>query len=893
MRRILLDSFFLLSIFGLLSCNVRFEDETNAPVDYIIHASCSGETKTTSDGLNSAWEDGDSMTAFYSCGGQSGYGRFYFDSDDAFSGKLPAMTGTCSWHAVYPYVVSNTKANNVKVVLDPKPVQNGNDDACHLSGPSIPLYGSAVAEDGEEPFLLMRHAASVIRFVVTNKEAAPLVIKKIIFGAPVKICGSFTADISAQNISWTPVNGESYNSISLEVKDGSQIVNGESASFSVPCIPFDTNGTFSIKVIAESGGKTIVSEREFSMRMAFAAGQIKKVNYSFKKTSDYQTSQKAYYVKVNSIPSSAADNGQYLVVSTDGKHALSPLSSSSSHCVGVTVTDNRIESTPSIDKHALTFTYCGKMHPNDNSRYAFDLMNSDGSYLYCTSGNFAFSATRPQYSHYFTNESSGIGMVSLGEKSSSAGYPHYLEYSSNNFKYLDDDPRSISLYRLVEGSGNKLQTLSFTNESVTWIADEEDEDAYHCGVTYLMPQMVSGANTDVTYTSSNNSVVEVVGSSWLKINKPGVAIITATAEADDEYASSSASYTIIIKESGVFCLEDDKVSAFLDKAAIEYTDENWRTVSVVTQFIDGKRHDIPKPVSLSWTGYSTDTKTVSVYKDAEKTELETSVKVASGKSAADIYNLIPGKKYYYTVSSSSNQEITSGTFKTTGRRRYIKVSDVNDRDHANNCRDLGGMKTVDGRSLKYGLVYRGSNMSKTTSEEQKILLDYMKIKADIDLRYKENSKEGWSANKVFPETQVYYSYAGYDGWDGNNGLITPSKIKKTFTDIINYVTQGKAIYIHCFIGADRTGYICTLLEAVCGVSQEDCTIDYELTTFCPAVGTRARSGEGNEYYTQGMTYIEGYITEGNPTFQEKAIKILRDAGITEQQVNSLINALVE
>ena len=39
------------------------------------------------------------------------------------------------------------------------------------------------------------------------------------------------------------------------------------------------------------------------------------------------------------------------------------------------------------------------------------------------------------------------------------------------------------------------------------------------------------------------------------------------------------------------------------------------------------------------------------------------------------------------------------------------------------------------------------------------------------------------------------------------------------------------IYFHCWGGADRTGQLAFLLEGLCGVSEGDLCIDYELSTF--------------------------------------------------------------
>ena len=48
-------------------------------------------------------------------------------------------------------------------------------------------------------------------------------------------------------------------------------------------------------------------------------------------------------------------------------------------------------------------------------------------------------------------------------------------------------------------------------------------------------------------------------------------------------------------------------------------------------------------------------------------------------------------------------------------------------------------------------------------------------------------------------------------------------------------------YIHCAGGADRTGSLIYILEALCGVDEADMDIDYELTSFATIFGLRDRN----------------------------------------------------
>ena len=209
----------------------------------------------------------------------------------------------------------------------------------------------------------------------------------------------------------------------------------------------------------------------------------------------------------------------------------------------------------------------------------------------------------------------------------------------------------------------------------------------------------------------------------------------------------------------------------------------------------------------------------------------------------------------------------------------IKVSDTKGRGYANNCRDLGGIEVMDKgvkKSIKYGYMFRGTNMDKTTQAvEWPILLDFMKVGVDIDLRNGESSNSG-SGNdgnstrwRPLPQS-IDYTAPGFMDSHNFPDLTTPSKVYDVVMAFFNAVKSDKAVYFHCYSGADRTGYIAMLIEGLLGVSEKDCSIDYELTSFS-VVGSRYRigyvQGQSEDYdFRDGIAFLRSQT--GN-TFQEK------------------------
>ena len=371
---------------------------------------------------------------------------------------------------------------------------------------------------------------------------------------------------------------------------------------------------------------------------------------------------------------------------------------------------------------------------------------------------------------------------------------------------------------------------------------------------------------------------------------------------------------------GVYSIENDKVKAYLDAVyETPYNPEDYSYTYMTGNLYQGNtnktnRTDWPKPVPVSWSNPTSGNgaKVVYVYNDMAMSDLELSVPVSKASAtSADVYNLIPGRTYYYKVTNGQNaQPVANGTFATTGRRRMLKVGDSPyGKGYANNCRDFGGQMTTDGRRIKYGRLFRGSNMDKTSEEAKAFLSHYMNIGLDVDLR-RDRHVESWDGyqgdgnnilNDALDLGEDWHTNQSISSWDD---LSSPTKMNDILTKIFRAVAQDKGVYIHCMVGADRTGYVCMLLEAVLGISQGWCDVDYELTSFSGAVDTgrpRLRTGENNHYYfsktSNGVLTVQGvdYInTLPGDTFQEKAIYwIVNNTSLGMSDIFAFRNKMLE
>ena len=481
----------------------------------------------------------------------------------------------------------------------------------------------------------------------------------------------------------------------------------------------------------------------------------------------------------------------------------------------------------------------------------------------------------------------------------SGSYYFYHSGSAGGFTFRTNSTSNIRFYQSSSSGttpGKQDQNLTFSSATVNWTIGQ----GYTQGGNYAA-QTPNNYYGTLSYSSGDRSVATVSGNR-IYIVAPGTAKITVTASGNDDYNPGTASYTLnILPESGVmvYNLENDRLKGYLDKVeANPYDPEDYSYTHMTSEFYGGwgemnqnNRYDIPKPVPVSWSNptSSNGTKVVYIYNDSAMTDLELSVTgIASNATSADVYNLIPGRMYYYKVTNSGSNWTSTGQFMTTGRRRMMKVGNGYGNNYANNCRDFGGQVTTSGKKIKYGKIYRGSNMDSTSSDAKTLLTGYMNIGLDLDLRTSGEHRNPLGVTCPDP---------GYNGWGtDSNGLRNVKNMQTTLNAVFDAVAAGEGVYIHCAIGADRTGYVCMLLEAILGVSQGNCDVDYEITSLS-CVGTKTRTGTGNYYYLssgnekRGVDYVNTF--NGN-TFQEKAIDCLVSYyGISMQTITAFQNAMLE
>lgn len=156
-----------------------------------------------------------------------------------------------------------------------------------------------------------------------------------------------------------------------------------------------------------------------------------------------------------------------------------------------------------------------------------------------------------------------------------------------------------------------------------------------------------------------------------------------------------------------------------------------------------------------------------------------------------------------------------------------------------NVRDLGRLRTGDGRLTRERLVYRGDSLARITPADAEVLFGELGIGAIVDLRTREETegetiefpvpsyrfsilREGRLGREPFPSddpvelAKVYLSNLD----DGREAVAS------AIGTVGGYLAEGVPSLFHCAAGRDRTGIIAALLLDLADVTDPQIAADY-------------------------------------------------------------------
>ncbi|HVO41967.1 MAG TPA: tyrosine-protein phosphatase [Aggregatilineales bacterium] len=208
-----------------------------------------------------------------------------------------------------------------------------------------------------------------------------------------------------------------------------------------------------------------------------------------------------------------------------------------------------------------------------------------------------------------------------------------------------------------------------------------------------------------------------------------------------------------------------------------------------------------------------------------------------GERSASISGLDPAQRTYFELAFHRGSTVTRR--KTAERALPLQGGA--------NFRDLGGYHTADGRSVRWGCIFRSGGLSRLT-EQDGVYLSRMGLRVVCDLRTEREINE---EPDQIPEGAQYLKIPILSDEESaesarymlGNLKRLDAMVEESYTDLM--VDQKAAVFgdvlrlcanpdnlpamIHCTAGKDRTGVAIVLLLMALGVPDETIIADYSLT----------------------------------------------------------------
>jgi len=264
------------------------------------------------------------------------------------------------------------------------------------------------------------------------------------------------------------------------------------------------------------------------------------------------------------------------------------------------------------------------------------------------------------------------------------------------------------------------------------------------------------------------------------------------------------------------------------------------------------------------------------------------------KTHVRLDNFEAGRTYSWNVTAKvdGGEVSAGGTFVTEDRApRMIHLHGVP------NMRDIGGRRGLGVRRVRQGRIYRSAGLNSNATkakdgtmkpgrerlndEARKYAKQTLGIRTDIDLR---SGREcfGMTGSPLGPEvTWLHVSSLAYSGFHKKSGKEAFAKVFRAFLDEKRY-----PIVFHCIAGADRTGSLAFVLEALLGVDEDELYKDWEVTGF-------QKSNLDFRHATRFDKLVKGFDAYPGATVRERVEAFVKSCGFTDADIARLRELMLE
>ena len=231
----------------------------------------------------------------------------------------------------------------------------------------------------------------------------------------------------------------------------------------------------------------------------------------------------------------------------------------------------------------------------------------------------------------------------------------------------------------------------------------------------------------------------------------------------------------------------------------------------------------------------------------------------------------------------------------------LNINYSDDRNDYSSDEEFANFRDVKVGNIKAGRLYRGASPIDNRRNRAKVVNDLIEthnIAYVIDLADKRET-----VDKIYQTGTASLYYKDLDavnkvGLLGMGAAYTSEEFSQKMKQMFDYIIANDGpFYVHCLEGKDRTGYVCMVLEAMCGATYQELVDDYFVTYmnyYKIEKGTAKYNTIKNMHIDEMIRYVFDFPPQQNlltAKYQETTDNYLHALGLTDSDIEIIVNKL--
>ncbi len=244
------------------------------------------------------------------------------------------------------------------------------------------------------------------------------------------------------------------------------------------------------------------------------------------------------------------------------------------------------------------------------------------------------------------------------------------------------------------------------------------------------------------------------------------------------------------------------------------------------------------------------------------------------------------------------------------KKKYISTQEALsqsyslDRSQYSSDEEFVNFRALKGGALKENYIFRGASPvdnSRNRAKYTDSLLKKNNIHTVVDLADSDDDMKTYLNEEAFSSdyTKGLYEDNKIILLAMGSGYTTDAYKKSVVSGFQFMVKNPSPYYIHCMEGKDRTGFVCTLIEALAGASYDEMCSDYMMTYQNYYKITKEKTPE--KYNAIVSLYFDSFMdcilgTDGdknNPDYVKGAKNYLLSGGMTSNDIDEFVSLITK